>query len=176
MRKTRVLARVALTPAILCGLLAATAAAHQVATTEVVLTLRGRSYEAVVSTDPESFHAKLAALQRPIADLVELRFDGRRVTPAIEERSASADRAATVRLSGTIPDGSVSVTWSTSLVFGSYPLSIVSGSSEPAVQWLQGTQASAPVQVPANGLAFASAWLALGALPVLGLLFRPFRR
>ena len=149
------------------------ALAHQVATTEVVLTLKGRTFEAIVSTDPESFHAKLAALQRPIADLVELRFDGRRVTPAIEEESASPDRAATVRLTGTIPPGATKVTWSTSLVLGSYPLSILDGGAEePTVQWLQGSEVSAPIRVPARAVPFEPWWLAAGALPVLGLWLR----
>ena len=74
-----------------------TVLAHPASTTGIALTIRDAGLLAVaVTIDPEALRAKVSALQRPLADLVEVRCDGAR-SRAVRRRSPSRRRSSTGR-------------------------------------------------------------------------------
>lgn len=146
--------------------------AHEIGTTRVsVLLDANRRYEIEVVTDAAALVEKLEAAagrapgsgddpvrqQAVLATLDELfrrrvtaSFDGRAIDPAIvysvsPSIDAWSPAVATVRLSGEIPPGARSFTWSYGWTFASYALTARSGQSgAPAAEWLEGGQTSTP--------------------------------
>ena len=135
-------------------LLESDALAHPASTTEIALTIRDAGLlEVAVTIDHEALRAKVSALQRPLADLVEVRCDGARVpltVIACEAQGCESD-SGVVRLAGVMPRGASAVTIGSSLVYGSYPVTIRRASTgDPVVQWLQGPETSTPYALHAR--------------------------
>ena len=188
--------------AVAAALIAGSAAvrAHEIGTTRVsVLLDADRRYEIELVTDAAALVEKLEAAagrapgsgddparqQAMLATLDELfrrrltaSFDGTAIHPAIVYAVASPVDAlsaavATVHLSGEIPPGARTFTWSYAWTFASYALTVRSGpSGVPATEWLEGGQASTPFVVsgaaPSTGRP-ADAWryFALGFTHIL---------
>jgi hydrogenase/urease accessory protein HupE len=159
----------AATVAVLCG---AALWAHEIGTTRVaVLFKNGRTYEVEIVTDATALAEKFQALAggaSPVparaADLqsllmdfddrfrqrVKLAFDGSAVRPAITYSvappiNAASAAAATIRLTGEIPPGAQHFTWTFGWTFASYAMTVRSAESgNPATQWLEGGESSAP--------------------------------
>ena len=161
-----------------CALIAilgwvATVTAHPVATTTVAVAIeRDGRYVVTMTADADPLIAKLEALsadplrnERPsaederAADLdalqsmllthLTLTFDGRRVAPTVEPARVTQGGQATIRLTGVVPTDARMVTWSSSLVYGSYPLAVRSPDGREVVQWLAGQETSDPVLLAA---------------------------
>lgn len=106
-----------------------------------------------------ALEARIGPFLRTLAAGAAPAFDGRRVRAeriAIEEPAPSDDPFApaprpTLRLSGAIPSGARSFSWSQPLAVGRYPLALASaGDPAPARQWLRDSQASAPFALAAH--------------------------
>ena len=176
------------------------APAHEIGTTRVaVLFPEGRAYDIEVVTDAASLAEKLEAvagapapaatgapqLQALLASRderfrrrVKITFDGVEARPAIAYRVAPASdggpaAVATLRLTGAIPPGAREFGWSYGWTFASYALTIRNAATEnPATQWLEGSQSSAPFVLmspapPADRVRTAWRYLRLGFTHIL---------
>lgn len=173
----------------------ATVQAHEIGTSRVSVVLHeDHTYTVEIVTDAATLAEKLeASAGRPAlietrADRlqtllesstdqfrkrVKLVFDSAEVhpamsfsvTPAIDAMSAPA---ATIRLTGPIPEGARSVTWTYAWTFASYAMTFRSSpSANPATVWLEGNQTSVPFTLtsalpPASSLSTAWRYLTLG--------------
>ncbi len=147
----------------LVALIAATASAHPTALTSVTVVVGDAFADVTIATDAGALKLKLDALQRPLVDCIDLRADGIRV-PLVEARpegraphenegrnaayvgnGLQAVQIAPLRWRASLPAGTRHVTWSWSLVYGSYPVVFQrAGDDRDVTQWLQGTETSAP--------------------------------
>jgi hydrogenase/urease accessory protein HupE len=178
--------------ALTCG---AAVEAHEIGTTRVsVLFREARTYEVEIVTDAASLVEKLEAsagrslpADTPAARLqtlltgsdekfrqrVKMTFDGSAAGPAITYSvlpgtdTASA-AVATIRLTGRIPPDARDATWTYGWTFASYAMRVRNAASDnPATQWLEGGQTSAPFALtapasPVDRLGTAWRYLALG--------------
>lgn len=174
--------------------------AHEIGTTRVSALLReGTTYDIEVVTDATALAEKLAAssgkqlsagmeasgleaLLRGADDRfrqrVRIAFDEKdvrsnvtySVTPAMDASSAPA---ATIHFTGEIPEGARNFTWKFGWTFATYALIIRGEASEnPATQWLEGSQTSAPFAINsaapgADRLRTAWRYLTLGFTHIL---------
>jgi hydrogenase/urease accessory protein HupE len=147
--------------------------AHEIGTTRVSALLRERRYEIEVFTDAASLLEKLeavagaprrdepttlatAVIERRLRGLddifrrrVAIEFDGSAVIPTVLYTvTPSADGSssiATIRLTGEWPVNARSFQWTYSWTFASYALIVKSRPADnPATEWLEGGQRSAP--------------------------------
>jgi hypothetical protein len=147
--------------------------AHPTATTTITITLDGDcTFEVTLTTDPNALvtklealgggvmsgtlapdarDARLAALASTLVEHLDIRFGGVRVDPRLVGISSASGQPSVIRLAGAIRPGAAYGTWSTSLVYGSYPVVIRrAGTETDSVQWLQGPQPSDPFPVTAR--------------------------
>jgi hydrogenase/urease accessory protein HupE len=183
--------------AFLCG---ATIRAHEIGTTRVsVLFHEGRTYDIEIVTDATALVEKLEAsaggslpagtgsarLQSLLIGFdekfrqgVKLAFDDSDVRPAIAYSvapaiDATSAAAATIRLTGQVPPSARHFTWTFGWTFASYAMTVRSSASEnPATQWLEGSQSSAPFALtspppPVDRLSTAWRYLTLGFTHIL---------
>ena len=155
-------------PALIVAIIAgAPVSAHELGPTQVLVTLENSAqYEIRLVTDPAALLDRLALLSGSpssgsqddrlamllptLLSHVEIAFDGAQVRPEIAPRFFVDGSQTSLMFRGKIPRGSRSFTWRSSLLYSGYPLLVQTGrSSDPAVQWLQARQQSAPVSVPA---------------------------
>jgi hypothetical protein len=116
------------------------AIAHPTALTSVTVVVGDTFAEVIIATDADALRLKLDALQLSLADCIDLRADGVRL-PLVGE-------AVPLRLHARLPAGARRLTWSTSLVLGSYPVVIRGADGRHEVtEWLQGRQPSAPYRL-----------------------------
>src|SRR5262249_17748542 len=157
----------------------ATTSAHPVSTTTVAVVIEpGGRYVATITADADPLIAKLEALSadplpagRPtdaseravcldalkvaLLTHVTLAFDDRPVTPAVAPASVSEGGQATIPLPGAAPPDARTVTWSSSLVFGSYPVAVRAPDGRDVVQWLNAQDRSDPVALAGSDQARA---------------------
>lgn len=74
-----------------------------------------------------------------------------------------------IQFEGDVPRAARSMTWSYSLMSGTYPLSVRTGSHERSAQWVEGIDASAPIDIasvtrPGGRLATAAGEIAVAVL------------
>ena len=99
--------------------------------------------------------AVLARTQEAFRARVKIRFDGTDVRPAIAwsvvpPADATTPPVARIRMTGDIPAGARAFTWAYSWTFASYALVVKHHESDnPATQWLEGGDASAPFPLSA---------------------------
>jgi hydrogenase/urease accessory protein HupE len=169
--------------------------AHEIGTTRVsVLFQEGRRYDIEVVTDaaalvekleapagrsspadtrPARLQSLLTSFEEKFRQRVKLAFDASAVRPAIAYSvapgiDATSAAVATIRLSGPIPPGARHFTWAYAWTFASYAMVVRSAAAgNPATQWLEGGQISAPFALtsPAprvDRLGTAWRYLALG--------------
>ena len=146
-----------------------TIGAHPVSTTTVSVAVEpGGRFVATITADADPLIAKLEALsadplsagavpaaterasrldplRHTLLAHVALAFDGQTVTPAVEPAQVDDAGQATIRLTGVAPPGARTVTWSSSLVYGSYPVAVRAPDGREVVQWLQAQDRSDPV-------------------------------
>ncbi len=178
--------------ALLCG---AGVRAHEIGTTRVsVLFQEGRTYDVEIVTDaaalvekleasaggsspadtrPARLQALLTSFDEKFRQRVKLAFDASEVRPAIVYSvapgiDAASAAVATIRLTGQIPRDARHFTWTYAWTFASYALTVRSAASEnPATEWLEGGQSSAPFALtspapPVDRLGTAWRYLTLG--------------
>ena len=178
--------------ALLCG---AAVRAHEIGTTRVsVLFQEGRTYDIEIVTDatalvekleasaggslpadtrPAGLQSLLTSFDEKFRQRVTTAFDGSEVRPAIAYSVAPAADAtsaavATIRLTGQIPPGARHFTWTYAWTFASYAMTVRRAASEnPATEWLEGGQSSAPFALtspvrPVDRLGIAWRYLRLG--------------
>lgn len=126
------------------------------------------------SADAPRIERALSGFDERFRQRVKVRFDGVEVRPAIEYAvappiDATSAAAATIRLTGEIPEGAREFTWSFGWTFATYSLMSRAGGQhgEPVTVWLEGGQLSAPFRLAEAQAAtswFGTAWryLALG--------------
>src|SRR5712691_5110102 len=155
--------------ALVCG---RAVCAHEIGTTRVsVLFQEGRTYDVAIVTDAAALVEKLEASAgssspadtRParlqslltrsdetFRRRVKIAFDTSDVRPAIAYSvspgiDAASAAVATIRLTGPIPPGARQFTWTYAWTFASYAMTVRRDLSEnPATEWLEGGQSSAP--------------------------------
>lgn len=155
--------------ALFCG---AAVRAHEIGTTRVsVLFQEGRTYDVEIVTDaaalvekleasagwsspadtrPARLQSLLAGFDEKFRQRVKIAFDASEVRPAIAYSvapgiDAASAAVATIRLSGQIPPDARHFTWTYAWTFASYAMTARSaGSENPATEWLEGGQSSAP--------------------------------
>ncbi|PYQ93143.1 MAG: hypothetical protein DMF94_34450 [Acidobacteria bacterium] len=178
--------------ALFCG---AAVCAHEIGTTRVsVLFQEGRTYDVEIVTDAAALVEKLEASagSSAAADTTPARlqslltssdetfrrrlkvaFDASDVRPAIAYSVApgidgTSAPVATIRLTGQIPPAARHFTWTYAWTFASYAMTVRSAVSEnPATEWLEGGQRSAPFALtspapPVDRLGTARRYLTLG--------------
>lgn len=98
---------------------------------------------------PAAIERRIVELRDALAAQLELRTDGRPVALRLSRIEPVADETGkmAVRLTGRLPAGAMRLSWSTTLVSGTYPLSIrragtAAPASNDAFEWLTGTQQS----------------------------------
>jgi hydrogenase/urease accessory protein HupE len=179
-----------------CGL----ASAHEIGTSRVsVVFHEGRTYDIELVTDATALAEKLQASVGGVAaaptrapDLqalfvrldetfqrrVKIAFDGAEVRPAVTYSvepalDALSTAAATVRFTGEIPANAGHFTWNFGWTFASYAMTVRNAESDnPATQWLEGGDSSAPFALSssepqADRVATALRYLALGFTHIL---------
>src|SRR5450759_1004262 len=176
---------------------AGAAAAHELGTIRTYATFqKGGGYEVRVFIDrehlPPGFASSAAPPRIPIrgiagssegrvarilADVLNhsrIAFDGIPVKPSVEwEKRDPAAAELVLRMTGTIPSGAKTFTWTNSLKFGSYLLTIRSeGEENPERVWMEGGDESRPfvlkseVVAPTRGQV-ARQYLVLGYTHIL---------
>jgi len=165
-------AALALSAALIALLSTAALQAHEIGTTRVSVLFAqdSRRYEIEVVTDAAALVEKLeaaaggpasvadplrlASMSPALDELfrrrVTIAFDGAAVRPAIAYAVARgagdlSGAIATIRLTGRVPEGAREFTSTYGWTFASYPLTIRRSAGEnPAAEWLEGGQRSAP--------------------------------
>jgi hydrogenase/urease accessory protein HupE len=178
--------------ALVCG---ATVGAHEIGTTRVsVLFQEGRTYDVEIVTDaaalvekleasagssspadsrPPRLQALLTRFDEHFRQRVKIAFDTSDVRPAIAYSvspgiDAASAAVATIRLTGQIPPDARHFTWTYAWTFASYAMTVRSAASaNPATEWLEGGQISAPFALtlpapPVDRLGTAWRYLTLG--------------
>jgi hypothetical protein len=120
--------------------------------------------------DPARLHSLLTGAEDQFRQRVKIAFDATDVRPAIAYAVAPATDMsapiATIRLSGPIPPDARHFTWTYGWTFASYAMTVRSaGAENPATEWLDGGQRSAPIAVtlpPADRRGTARRYLTLG--------------
>jgi hydrogenase/urease accessory protein HupE len=108
----------------------------------------GRS--APTNLDPAGFKTLLETFEGTFRQRVKVIFDGAEVRPAIAYSiappvDATSATAATFHMTGQIPAGAKSFSWTFGWTFASYALSIRNSVADnPSTVWLEGNQSSAP--------------------------------
>ena len=174
-------------------LCAAALRAHEIGTTRVsVFFQAGRTYDIEIVTDaaalvekleasagrsspaglpPARLQSMLSSSDEKFRQRVRIAFDASDVRPAIAYSVAAA--VATIRLTGQIPPGARHFTWTYAWTFASYAMTVRSAASgNPATEWLEGGQSSAPFALqsptpPVDRLGTARRYLALGFTHIL---------
>lgn len=154
---------------------------HEIGTTRVtVLFEAGRNYTIEIVTDATALVEKLSVSSgvAPPTDTaaghlqalltgyddkfrqrVKASFDGADVRPDISyavvpATGAGSAPAATIRLTGQIPQGASKFTWTFAWTFASYAFTIRNAdSANPMTQWLEGSQTSTPFELSSTVLA-----------------------
>jgi hydrogenase/urease accessory protein HupE len=180
----------------------ATVGAHEIGTTRVSALVRASgTYEIAIVTDASSLAEKLeasAGRPAPPADAsadhlqsllshsddafrrrVTLAFDAPTGPPAIvysvAPGSDTSAAAATITLTGEIPAGARSFTWSYAWTFASYALTVRAAATDnPAAEWLEGGERSKPFAIaslaaPVGRLPTARRYFVLGFTHILPL-------
>ena len=152
--------------------------AHEIGTTRVSVLIRdGRSYDVEIVTDAAALVEKLeamsgedrrvdpraAALQSQLTAFdeqfrrrVTIAFDQTNAAPAIAYTVAPAAdvtsaSVATIRLTGSIPEGAREFSWTYGWTFASYAMTVRHAATDnPATEWLEGGQRSAPIALHAS--------------------------
>lgn len=119
---------------------------------EKLASVTGRELSAGLSA--ASLQAFLIESDAEFRKRVKVRFDGSDVSPAIAFSVAPPiDRlsvpAATIHLTGQIPNGTHQFTWSYGWTFASYAFTVETA-APPVTQWLDGAQTSQPVSLSAS--------------------------
>jgi hypothetical protein len=156
-------------------LFAIAANAHEIGKTQVQASLRDGAYQIDVVVDPDALLPTLEAYgQRPISrdqprderdrriaalsgvflERVCVSFDGRPAASAFEYVPSSAfndfaQAPSTVRLRGTVPDGSSNFAFTYGLALGTYALNVRIGDGPVQTQWVVGGAASEPASLAA---------------------------
>ena len=174
-----------------CGMVRA----HEIGTTRVsVLFQKGHTYDIKIATDagaladkleastggsapanldPNGFKTLLQSLEPTFRQRVKIAFDGAEVRPAIAYSieppvDATSATAAILHLTGEIPADARNFTWTFGWTFASYAVTIRRAAADnPATQWLEGGQSSAPFALaspakPVSRPATALLYLKLG--------------
>jgi hydrogenase/urease accessory protein HupE len=129
-------------------------------------------------TSAANLQALLPSFDSQFRQRVKIAFDGAETRPEISYFVASgtgmgASSVATIRLTGQAPAGAKHFTWTYSWTFASYAMTVRSvASRNPATQWLEGGQTSAPFALAVPGLqidrlATALRYLKLGFTHIL---------
>ncbi len=184
-----------LLPLLLC-LVAPFATAHELGTIRTYATFqKGGEYEVEVFIDREHLPPGFASSARPpelpvrglkwdptdrvarilseVLNHSRIAFDGRVVEPRAEWISPDPAAAELVlRLTGAIPGGARTFTWSNSLKLGSYLLTVRSEGGEPERAWMEGGETSRPFPlrvevVPPTRGEVARQYLTLGYTHIL---------
>ena len=145
-----------------------TAAAHPTSSLEFALSFDGDRFDVAITCEEAILRAKVDALQKPLVELVNVRFDGVRAVPV--ERGfmpGNPTESPVMHLTGAIPDRASTVTFSTALVYGSFPLTIVRPGHPPGIEWLQGMQASAAYDLGDRGANRRAWWPIEGLIGVV---------
>src|SRR5712691_12231103 len=178
--------------ALLCG---RAVCAHEIGTTRVsVLFQEGRTYDVEIVTDaaalvekldasagspaaagtsPERLQSLLTRSGETFRRRLTVAFDASEVRSAIAFSVApgidgTSAPVATIRLTGQIPPNARHFTWAYAWTFASYAMTVRSAVSEnPATEWLEGGQSSAPFALtspapPVDRLGTAWRYLTLG--------------
>lgn len=161
--------------------------AHPQSTTEVNIGVSGRRVDVVITADAEPLARKLEALSNVslgrvslttldawsdvVVDHSDLRADGSRL-PLVWLSATPLDGGrVSIRLESLLPDTAAALTWSSSLVFGAYPVVMHHGDVRLPAQWLQGTQTTSPVALdvlmPPEGFAAIWRYFVLGFTHIL---------
>ena len=130
---------------------ARTATAHELGTIRTTAAFRTNgAYAVELIVDREHLPPGFAA--RPVGDLVRgtrIAFDGRPVTPRTLVRPAGAETV--IVLSGRIPGGTRTFTWSNPIRLGTYLLTLeTEGQPEVERQWLENGEKSRPFALAAS--------------------------
>jgi len=167
--------------------------AHEIGTTRVAVLLEERrTYDIEIQTDAAALVEKLeASAGRPLSadisparlqavlqeldgtfrDRLKIVFDGSEARPAIAyaivpPADASSGVVATIRLTGNVPPAARDFTWSYAWTFATYAMTIRGREFDnPASQWLEGAQTSAPfalASLPPRVDRLGTAWRYLG--------------
>jgi len=163
--------------AVVVVLWSAAVSAHPTSTSSVVIDVRGVHAVAVVfkmdalalvtklevasgaadpsSSSPDALRDRIRAQQSTFLDRVHLSADHGAVPLAITDIEIESGADASIALSGTMPESARALTWSTDLIYGAYPLVLRAPSRDEVVRWLQGAEASDPLDATQSGQARA---------------------
>jgi hydrogenase/urease accessory protein HupE len=125
--------------------------AHEIGTTRVSATFQeGRTYDVEIVTDATALAEKLAVsagsgFEDKFRQRVKVAFDGAEVRPQISYSveppiDALSAAAATIHLTGQIPEKAQNFTWNFGWTFATYAMT-----AGGATQWLEGGETSAPL-------------------------------
>ena len=147
--------------------------AHELGTTRVSATFQeGRTYDVEIVTDATALAEKLAVspgagFEEKFRQRVKVAFDGAEVRPQISYSveppiDALSAAAATIHLTGQIPEKAEHFTWTFGWTFATYAMT-----AGGATQWLEGGETSAPMELaalapPSNRISTAWRYLRLG--------------
>ena len=111
-------------------------------------------YNALRELPPDALRARFDEIAPRLLEGIELRFDGRRVTPGVKALDIPAvgdvgvERLTMIRFAGDIPPGSVAFTWHYAPEYGESALRLaMPDGAIVRADWLMAGQASAPFQL-----------------------------
>jgi hypothetical protein len=94
---------------------------------------------------------RVARILSEVSNQSRIAFDGRPVEPRVQWKNPERGAAELVlRMTGAIPGGAKSFTWSNTLKLGTYLLTVRSEGEEPERAWMEGGQASRPFALTPN--------------------------
>ncbi|MBI2838190.1 MAG: HupE/UreJ family protein [Acidobacteria bacterium] len=120
------------------------------------------------SIPEDIIRARLLARRSALMESLSVAFDGREAKPEVQLGPAQGPVLPAIVLTGTAPHAARTFSWSMSLTYGTYSLSLRNGSDAKAIQqWLDGDDTSRPFELvrprrPRSRLATSLQYLALG--------------
>lgn len=134
--------------------------------TSLLARLEGRPIDP--STPEDEIRARLLARRSALRDRLSVAFDGQKVEPEVHLGPPLGAAPPALVLTGSAPPVTRTFSWSMSLTYGTYSLSLRNeGESGVVRQWLEGDQSSGPFELvraarPWSRLAIFRQYLALG--------------
>src|SRR5712692_7401113 len=126
--------------------------AHPTATTAVTVLVDEGAVDVTIASDTEALRLKLDAMQRTLTECIDLRVDGVRAALTQDGTTSLEDGRVAFHLRGSVPPAAKQLTWTSSLMYGSYPVVMRRArDSHETTEWLQGAETSAPYALASGG-------------------------
>jgi hypothetical protein len=93
---------------------------------------------------------RIESLEAILRAHIDMRAAGTPLAIELQDVAVDETAQAAIHLTAVLPPDALAFTWRSTFIFGAYQLAIGSSDADPAIDWLQGPQASKPIALEAS--------------------------